>query len=387
MNKRFQHPDQRRSLTTRGLAAIALSWGIAAGAAAQPMPGMPMPAPARPPAAKRPPSPLPVAKRAPSRPAALPAASPQAVTHKSDVDPGPNSSPKALTPKPTATMAPMPGMTPAALSPKTDDMKAMPGITGPNAAATASRPGAAMAPMQGGRPPADARNSFDYAGGYQRSSMPGAEASDGVRLGAIFIEQLEAVETDDGSGSAWDVQAWYGGPFDKAWLRSQGDRRGGKTETASVEALWFRMYHPFWGTQAGVRQDFGEGPNRTWAALGVQGVAPYWYAVEATAYLGDGGRTAARFKVASDLRVTQRLVLRPDLEANLYGRSDPARRLGSGLSSAQVGVRLRYELRREIAPYVGVAWNHGFGRTADLRRASAGANDEVQWVVGLQLWR
>ena len=217
--------------------------------------------------------------------------------------------------------------------------------------------------------------------------MPGAEATDRVRLGAIFIEQFEAVETDQGSGSAWDVQAWYGGPFNRAWLRSQGERRGGKTEAASVEALWYRMYHPFWGTQVGMRQDFGEGPNRTWAALGVQGVAPFWHAVEATAYLGDGGRTAARFKVASDLRVTQRLVLRPDLEANLFGRSDPARRLGSGLSSAQIGVRLRYEFRREFAPYVGVAWNHGFGRTADLRRAATGSNDEIQWVVGLQAWR
>ena len=83
--------------------------------------------------------------------------------------------------------------------------------------------------------------------------MPGAETSDSVRLGAIFIEQLEAVETREGSGSAWDLQAWYGGPFNKAWLRSQGDRRGGKTEAASVEALWSRMYHPFWSTQAGVR--------------------------------------------------------------------------------------------------------------------------------------
>lgn len=281
----------------------------------------------------------------------------------------------------------MPSMAPAALPSKTDDMKAMPGMDAPPGAATPGRHAAAMAPMQGGRPPADARDSFEYSGGYRRSTMPGAEASDSVRIGAVFIEQLEAVETDEGSGSAWDVQAWYGGTFDRAWLRSQGDRRGGKTEAASAEALWFRMYHPFWGTQAGVRQDFGEGPNRTWAALGVQGIAPYWYTVEATAYLGERGRTAARFKVASDLRVTQRLVLRPDLEANLFGRSDPARRLGSGLSSAQVGLRLRYEVRREFAPYVGVAWNHGFGRTADLRRAATGSNEEVQWVVGLQLWR
>ena len=80
-------------------------------------------------------------------------------------------------------------------------------------------------------------------------------------------------------------------------------------------------------------------------------------------------------------------MLRPDLEANLYGRSDPARRIGSGLSTGQLSVRLRYEIRREFAPYIGVAWNHGFGQTADLRRASSGSNDELQWVVGVQLWR
>ena len=195
------------------------------------------------------------------------------------------------------------------------------------------------------------------------------------------------MESNQGSGAGWDVQAWYGGPFNRAWLRSQGDRREGRTETASLEGLWFRSYHPFWGTQIGVRQDFGAGPNRTWAAFGVQGATPYWYMVEATAYVGDGGRTAARLKASSDLRLTQRLVLRPELEANLYGRADRARGLGSGLTTIQTGLRLRYEIRREFAPYVGVAWNRAFGETEDLRRAAAGSNDEVQWVVGVKVWR
>ncbi|MBB3873026.1 copper resistance protein B [Brevundimonas mediterranea] len=281
------------------------------------------------------------------------------------------------------TTMPMPVLTPPA--PDSAAMQAMPGMnTRPGNPGSVASP---MSPMQGGPAPADARDSFDYSGGFSRSVMPGAEASDGLRLGAVFVEQFEAVETNQGSGSAWDVQAWYGGPFDKAWLRTQGDRRGGRTETASVEALWFRPFHPFWGTQLGVRQDFGEGPNRTWAALGVQGVAPYWNAVEATAYVGEDGRTAARLKIATDLRVTQRLVLRPDVEANLFGRSDAARRTGSGLSSTQVGLRLRYEFRREFAPYIGVAWNHGFGETRELRRLSGDPNDEVQWIIGFQVWR
>ena len=151
--------------------------------------------------------------------------------------------------------------------------------------------------------------------------------------------------------------------------------------------MWFRLYHPFWGTQLGVRQDFGDGADRTWLAFGVQGATPYWYGVEATAYVGEGGRTAARLKASSDVRITQRLVLRPEIEANLYGRSDPARGLGSGLATLQTALRLRYEVSREFAPYIGVAWDRAFGETATLRRATAGKADDVQFLVGVKVWR
>jgi len=266
------------------------------------------------------------------------------------------------------------------------NMADMPGMGGDARQASADAP-TAMGPMQGGRPPASARDPYAYSGGYQRSTMANAETADRLRLGALFLDQLEAVTSNQGSGAAWDVQAWYGGPFDRAWLRSEGDVRQGRLEAASVEALWFRPYHPFWGTQVGVRQDLGEGPDRSWIALGVQGTTPYWYGMEATAYVGEGGRTAARLKASSDLRFTQRWVLRPEIEANLYGRSDPARGLGSGLATFQTEMRLRYEVRREFAPYIGVAWNRAFGETATLRRAANGKKDEVQFLVGLKLWR
>lgn len=288
-------------------------------------------------------------------------------------------------------MADMPEMETVTALPQNAPPPVMPGMAPVTAldkpAGPGSAPSAAMAPMQGGRPPRDARDPYAYSGGFQRSTMPGAETSDALRLGAVFVDQLEAVDSNQGSGAAWDVQAWYGGPFNRAWLRSQGDVRGGRIESASVEGLWFRSYHPFWGSQLGLRQDFGVGPDRTWAALGVQGAAPYWYGVEATAYIGDGGRTAARLKVSSDLRLTQRLVLRPELEADIYGRDDRARGLGSGLSTVQAGLRLRYEFKREFAPYVGAVWNRAFGETESLRRSAGGTNDELQWVVGIKVWR
>lgn len=285
-------------------------------------------------------------------------------------------------------MANMPGMTAPQTSAPAPPMDARPGTNFPRPPDSAAAPGA-MGPMQGGPAPADARDPDAYAGGYRRSTMPNPEGADRLRLGALFVDQLEAVTGDRGSGAAWDLQAWYGAPFDRAWLRSEGDVRKGRVEpdSSSVELLWFHLYHPFWGTQVGVRQDLGGGPNRTWLALGLQGTAPYWYGMEATAYVGDEGRTSARLKVAQDLRFTQRLVLRPEVEANLYSRSDPRRELGSGLAWIQTDLRLRYEVRRELAPYIGVSWNHAFGETERLRRAATGKNDEVDFVVGLKVWR
>lgn len=102
---------------------------------------------------------------------------------------------------------------------------------------------------------------------------------------------------------------------------------------------------------------------RAWAALGVQGLAPYWFSTEATFYVRGQGRTAVRLKSEYELLFTQRLILQPEAEANLYGKSDPARQLGSGLSDLEIGLRLRYEVRREFAPYIGVVWARQFGGT------------------------
>ena len=132
--------------------------------------------------------------------------------------------------------------------------------------------------------------------------------------------------------------------------------------------------------------DFGKGPSRTWLALGLQGLAPYWLDAEATFYVGEEGRTAARLKADYDLLITQRLILQPYSEVNLYSKSDPGRQVGSGLSDLELSLRLYYEVRRELAPYVGVAWFRRFGTTAELTRAAGEGGDEVQLVAGLHVW-
>ena len=218
------------------------------------------------------------------------------------------------------------------------------------------------------------------------SNMPGMDMADNQRFGKVLINQLEATRADGVTGQAWDAYAWYGSDFNKLAIRTEGDLPGGRVEAASVEALWSHAVAAFWDTELGVRRDFGIGPGRDWAAFGVQGIAPYWFNLEATGYVGPGGRTAARFKAEYELLITQRLVLQPEFEANLYGKSDPARRLGSGLSDASLGLRLRYEIRREFAPYIGVVWQRVFGGTAGFRHADGKSVFDRQLVAGMRIW-
>ncbi len=216
--------------------------------------------------------------------------------------------------------------------------------------------------------------------------MTGMDMADNPRFGKVLINQLEARRADGVSGQAWDAQAWYGGDFNRLLLRSEGARSAGHLQEGDIEALWSHAVTAFWDSTLGVRHDFGIGPGRDWAAFGVQGIAPYWFNLEATGYVGAGGRTAARFKAEYELLITQRLILQPELESNLYGRADPARRLGSGLSDASLGLRLRYEIRREFAPYIGVVWQRVFGGTADFRRAESKSVFDRQIVAGVRIW-
>ena len=202
----------------------------------------------------------------------------------------------------------------------------------------------------------------------------------------VLLDQLEYTNSRRGNGVGWDVQGWVGRDYNRLWLKSEGARRDGRTEDGRLELLWSKPVAAFWDVQAGVRRDFGSGPMRNWLALGIQGLAPYWFDVEATAYVGNSGRAALRVDTKYDLRLTQRTYLTPRLEANLYSRADPERALGSGLADATFGVRLRHEFRREFAPYVGVVWNHRFAGTAEQARAAGAPVTERQWVAGVRAW-
>ncbi|MGN6655111.1 MAG: copper resistance protein B [Rhodanobacter sp.] len=246
-------------------------------------------------------------------------------------------------------------------------------------------PGMSMGPMHGGRAPADAR-SGDYSDGIATSPAHGLHLHGSAPAGMLLIDQLEAFHGRDANGQGWEAQAWYGNDSDKLWLRSEGERSRGRPEDGNVEAFWNRNVATFWSTQLGVRHDFGEGPTRDWAAFGVQGLAPYWFEVEATAYVGPGGRTAARLRAEYELLFTQQLILQPEAEINLYGRNDPQRRLGRGISDVQFGMRLRYEIRRQFAPYIGVNWMRRVGTSADYARQDRQPVLDRQIVAGVRVW-
>jgi len=221
------------------------------------------------------------------------------------------------------------------------------------------------------------------------------EMDDERSFGTVVFDQLEWRNTDAGSAAAWDAEARYGGDYNKLWLKTEGryfdsgrvqPGRGSTALEASADLLWNRIISRWWNLQAGLRQDFGDGPGRTWAALGVEGLAPYGFDTQATVYLGEEGRSALRVKAEYDLYLTQRLIVQPKIEANAYGRADPARSVGTGLSSAELGLRLSYEFRREFAPYVGLDWSWAFGSTATLIHDQGGDAHDLQVVAGLKVW-
>ncbi|MGH8073559.1 MAG: copper resistance protein B, partial [Lysobacter sp.] len=184
-----------------------------------------------------------------------------------------------------------------------------------------------------------------------------------------LLDRLEAWDADTGTGAGWEATAWVGTDIDRLWLRSEGDHVDGATEAADIEVLYGRAIAPWWDLVAGVRHDFGEGPSQTFAAFGVQGLSPYMFEVGATAYVGESGQTAASIEVEYETLFTNRLILQSMVEAELHGKDDERRGIGSGLGTIEVGLRLRYEVTRQFAPYIGVVHERAFGDTADFRRA------------------
>lgn len=245
--------------------------------------------------------------------------------------------------------------------------------------------------MQGGSAPPDARDPDAYSDGYVRNAgkyaLPPSDAlimSDMHNFGSVYFDRLEYVRARGQEWAAYEGEAWYGSTYNRAVIKAEGEVASGKLQESETQLLWRHAVSTFWNTELGVRFDHAQGaPNREWLAFGFKGLAPYWFEVDATAYVGPSGRTALGLKAEYDILLTQKLYLQPSVEVNLHGKDDERWGIGSGLTDGTAGLRLKYEVTRQFVPYVGVEWSSKFGKTADYARAAGDSKQETRFVAGL----
>ncbi|SHO52800.1 copper resistance protein B [Desulfopila aestuarii] len=212
------------------------------------------------------------------------------------------------------------------------------------------------------------------------------DMDDDPLLGKVMLDQLELRTGDSDATVNWSLDGWLGRDLDKLWLKTKGDYERGSIGEANLQALYSRAIAPFWDLQVGWRGDLRPEPVRNWLAVGVKGLAPYFFDLDAALFLGESGRSQARIQAEYELLLTQRLILVPELELTLSGKDDPETATGSGLSTVEAGLRIRYEIRREFAPYLGVSWTRLYGQTADYAVEEGDETDQFQIVVGIRCW-
>lgn len=303
-------------------------------------------------------------------------AMPAADSHAGHVMPAPAAI-SAATADPHAGHA-MPAAPPAAVDPHAGHR--MPTAT----------PSAADLPVGDAPPPAPpsvaAADAIFGAGAMERARGILRNEHGGARASKLM---LDVAEMTVGSGDTyeWNGEAWFGSDEHRFVLKSEGEgARGHGVEDAEAQALYSRPVGVYTDFQVGLRHDFEPGPSRTYATLGFETLRPGWVEAEGSLYVSQKGHLSARFEGSTDFRLTQRLVLQPRAELNLAAQDDARRGIGAGLSDAEVGLRLRYEILREFAPYVGVVWSRKFGDTADFARAEGEDVEDVRAVVGLRAW-
>ena len=202
----------------------------------------------------------------------------------------------------------------------------------------------------------------------------------------VLLDQLEWRTGGEQETVGWDAVGWIGGDIHRLWFRTEGESDQSRLHEAEGHLFYGRAFSRWWDWVAGVRQDIRPHSPQTWAAVGIQGLAPNFFEVAATGYVGGSGRTQLRLEAEYEVLITNRLILQPRAEFNFSGKSDPEHGIGSGLSSAGEGLRLRYEFRREFAPYVGVTWNQKFGGTADFARAEGEETSTTRFTIGVRIW-
>ena len=284
--------------------------------------------------------------------------------------PAPTPSPEATPAQPGP--APMPG----------HDMSLMPGMAAPA--------GTDLAPGDAAPPPLPADHAADRVFGARAMAMGRhhlVQFHGGQKLSQVMFNIAEAQFRNGRDGYRWDAEAWYGGDINRLWVKSEGEGEFGRSiGSDEVQALYSRAIDPYFNLQAGVRYDFRPDPSRVYAVVGFEGLAPGFFDVEGALYLSNKGELMAGFEGYYDQRITQRLILQPRAEINFAAQDSPEIGVGAGLSDAEIGLRLRYDIHREFAPYVGVQYSRAFGDTRRFLRAAG--EDAGGWslMTGIRAW-
>jgi len=201
----------------------------------------------------------------------------------------------------------------------------------------------------------------------------------------LMLDKFEVGRTNGNNVVAWESGLWVGKDLNKLWIKSDGERVGGKTEGTENRLLYSRAIAPFWDVQTGWRHDTAPGQSRDYFTVGLQGLAPYYFETDANISFGKNNQVKLNLAFEYEMMLTQKLVLSPEVELNIYSKDDKAMGIGSGLSDMEAGLRLRYEVKREFAPYIGVNWAKKFGNTADLREEGEDSS-ETMFVAGVRIW-
>ena len=366
------------------------------------MPGMTMPAPKKAAPEKAAPAKKPAAKKAPAKkPAAKPAPAKAADPHAGhDMS---TMQPKAEAPAPPAQQPdahaghqmPMPQTGPAQPMPG-HDMSTMPGMQMPGrdmpvmAAPAAGAEGTNLPAGNAPPPPVPVANAADTF--FDRQAMEHArehlrEFHGAQKLFQVLNNIAEYQVRNGRDGYQWDSEGWYGGDINRFWFKSEGEGEfGGPLERSEVQALYSRAIDPYFNLQGGLRYDFTPDPSRVYATVQIEGLAPSFFDVEGALFLSTKGEVMARASGWVDQRITQRLILQPRIEMDFAAQSSPEIGVGAGLSKGEIGVRLRYDIRREFAPYIGVQYQSAFGNTAKYLRDAGEAVGGWQFLAGVRTW-
>ena len=203
---------------------------------------------------------------------------------------------------------------------------------------------------------------------------------------AIF-NQLEGRWNGSNTQFRWDGQGWVGTDYDKLWIKSEGTlQSSGTLDDGQQQFLYSRAITTYFDLQGGLRSDIDSRPTRSWAAFGIQGLAPYFFDLEVTGFVSGEGHLAAKLEASYDLLLTQQLILQPQIELNVYSKADPTSLIGNGFSDIDTGLRLRYEIDRKFAPYVGVVYQGKFGQTANFARQAGESASDVRFAFGIRVW-